>query len=331
MPHGERLQKILARAGVGSRRACESLILEGRVSVNGVVVRELGTRADPATDRIEIDGEVISPEKKVYLVLHKPPGYVTTLKDPQGRPTVMHLLRDVRARVFPVGRLDYDSEGLLFMTNDGDLAHIMTHPSWGVDKTYLAYVRGVPGAADLSRLRAGVPVAGGISAPAKARIAGRHSGGAIVEITIHEGRKHQVKDMCAAVGHPVERLIRISFGPLRLGKLEMGSFRYLTGQEVKALMALLNKAKKARGNRAGNPPQDDPPGGNSEQGRPSQDSGPRNASVRLAPFEMALAVLAFAFGVLLVTSQLLLAVDSWRERLVPLERLEGIVPYRVEP
>lgn len=237
MLHGERLQKILARTGLGSRRECESLILDGRVTVNGVVVRELGARADPAADRIEVDGEAVLPERKVYLILYKPPGYITTAKDPQGRPTVMDLISGVPARVFPVGRLDYDAEGLLFMTNDGELAHFMAHPRWGVEKTYLAHVRGIPDARDLSRLRAGVPIKDGLSAPARARIAGKHLSGAIVEITVHEGRKHQVKDMCSAIGHPVERLIRTSFGPLRLGRLGMGRHRYLTNAEVRALMA----------------------------------------------------------------------------------------------
>src|SRR4051812_2777654 len=210
----ERLQKILSAAGVASRRLSEELILQGRVSVNGETVRELGTKADPATDEIKVDGRRIkTAQRKRYVLLNKPRGYITTRSDPQGRPTVMDLLQGVKEYVYPVGRLDYDSEGLLLLTNDGELATRLAHPRHEVDKVYQARVRGVPDDHVLDRLAKGVTIDGRRTAPARVRASepivresGEHT---IVELTIHEGRQRQVRKMFEAVGHPVVRLKRV--------------------------------------------------------------------------------------------------------------------------
>ena len=232
----ERLQKVLSRAGIASRRAAETLIAAGRVTVNGTVVTRLGTQVDPDRDAIKLDGTrvravAVAPR---YLMLHKPRGVVTTLSDPEGRPTVRDYLQGVRGRVFPVGRLDYASEGLLLLTSDGPLARDLMHPSRGVPKTYAAKVRGAPSPEALRRLAAGVTLAGRRSLPAKARLVqtGRSSW---VEVTVVEGRKHQVRDMLAAVGHPVQRLRRIRYGGVDLGDLPAGAVRPLTPAEVARL------------------------------------------------------------------------------------------------
>lgn len=232
----ERLQKVLAHAGVASRRACERLILDGRVSVNGSTVTELGTKVDPARDAIRLDGKRVgqAPRHRTYLVLNKPRGFVTTLKDPEGRPTVKDLIRGVRARVYPVGRLDYDSEGLLILTDDGDLARRLMHPSSGVAKTYLAKVRGEPSPEALRRLERGVRIEGKPTLPATARLA-RRGENPWIEVRIVEGRNRQIRKMLDAVGHPVMRLRRTGYGPLTLGKLAHGLFRPLTDGEVETL------------------------------------------------------------------------------------------------
>jgi 23S rRNA pseudouridine2605 synthase len=226
----ERLQKILARAGVGSRRASEALIAAGRVRVNGEVAR-LGDRADADTDRIEVDGAVIGVRAGlVHYLLNKPAGAVTTASDPQGRPTVVGLV-PARPRVFPVGRLDADTEGLLLLTNDGELAHRLTHPSFGVDKEYLAEVEGRPTRGALRRLREGVDLDDGPTAPAKVSVVGER----LLRITIHEGRNRQVRRMCEAVGHPVRRLVRVRIGPIADRRLAPGEWRALERDEVRAL------------------------------------------------------------------------------------------------
>ena len=236
-----RLQKILSAAGVASRRAAETLMREGRVTVNGDVVRELGTRADPEVDEIRVDGRrVARPAAPRYLLLNKPRGYVTTVTDPQGRPTVLDLLTGVRDRVYPVGRLDYDSEGLLLLTNDGDLTARLTHPRHGIERVYEARVRGVPAPRDLERLAAGIVIDGRRTAPAVVRLAarpGRDAGQARLVIAIREGRNRQVRRMCEAIGHPVVRLTRVAIGPLRDPHLRPGTFRELTGSEVARLKA----------------------------------------------------------------------------------------------
>ncbi len=232
-----RLQKILSQAGIASRRAAEKLIAEGRVTVNGATVREMGTKADPAADDIRVDGRrVKGSERQRYILLNKPPGYVTTRSDPQRRPTVIDLLRGVREYVYPVGRLDYDTEGLLLLTNDGDLAARLTHPRHGVERTYDARVAGVPDERDLERLRTGIPLDGRRTLPADVELLTRgRAAESVLRITIREGRKRQVRRMCETVGHPVRTLRRVRIGPLSDRRLKPGEWRELTDQEVAAL------------------------------------------------------------------------------------------------
>lgn len=233
-----RLQKILSQAGVASRRAAEKLIAEGRVSVNGTTVREMGTKADPAADNIRVDGRRIKPAEVLrYLLLNKPPGYVTTRSDPQRRPTVVDLLRGVREYVYPVGRLDYDTEGLLLLTNDGDLAARLTHPRHGVERTYEARIAGVPDAAAIERLRQGIPLDGRRTLPADVTLLkrGRADRDGVLVITIREGRNRQVRRMCEAVGHPVRALTRTRIGPVSDKHLKPGMWRDLTPAEIRAL------------------------------------------------------------------------------------------------
>ncbi|NNE96957.1 MAG: rRNA pseudouridine synthase, partial [Acidimicrobiales bacterium] len=222
----ERLQKILARAGVASRRAVEDMIGSGRVSVNGTVAT-LGDKADPERDEIKVDGAVISvlPDAITYL-LNKPAGTVSTASDPHGRQTVVDLV-PAEPRVFPVGRLDADTEGLLLLTNDGGMAHRLTHPSHGVEKEYLAHVEGTPKPRAIRALRDGVELDDGTTAPAKVSLVGDN----LIKLAIHEGRNRQVRRMCAAVGHPVLRLVRTRIGPLVDRQLEPGRWRRLTDDE----------------------------------------------------------------------------------------------------
>jgi 23S rRNA pseudouridine2605 synthase len=237
---GERLQKVLAQAGLGSRRACEVLIEEGRVAVNGEVAA-LGRRVDPERDAVTVDGVTLPVRPGlVYYLLNKPAKVVTTASDPEGRPTVLDLV-PAEPRVFPVGRLDWDTEGVLLLTNDGTLAHELTHPSRGVPKTYLAEVTGVPGRAALRRLREGVDLEDGRTAPARARVTQTTPTGAALEIVIHEGRNRQVRRMCEAVGHPVRRLVRTRFGPLRDNRLRPGEWRPLEPAEIRALYTAVQR------------------------------------------------------------------------------------------
>jgi pseudouridine synthase len=232
----ERLQKVLAAAGIASRRGAERLIVEGRVTVNGAVVNELGTKVDAVADFIKVDGKRVGgpPRAHTYLALHKPRGVVTTLADPEGRPTVKDFLRGVKARVFPVGRLDYDSEGLLLLTDDGPLARDLMHPSRGVEKTYLVKTRGLPAPEVLARLARGIPLDGKRTSPARVRLA-RRGENAWVEISVGEGRNRQVRRMFQAVGHPVQKLRRLSYGGVALGRLPVGAFRPLTPTEIATL------------------------------------------------------------------------------------------------
>ena len=235
-----RLQKLLSAAGVASRRAAEQLIADGRVTVNGRTVREPGTRADPAGDEVRVDGRRIARTvRRRYVLLHKPRGYVTTRRDPHRRKTVLDLIPEVREYVYPVGRLDYDSEGLLLLTNDGALAAVLTHPRHGVARVYEATVRGVPSGERLRRLAAGVDVDGRPTAPAEVRMlrggAPGRSGEALVRIVIREGRNRQVRRMFDAIGHPVRRLRRTRLGPIGLRGLRPGAARDLTPAEVGAL------------------------------------------------------------------------------------------------
>ena len=280
----ERLQKILSQAGVASRRASEQLMLDGRVSVNGAVVRELGTKADPAHDDIRVDGRRVKvAERHRYLLLNKPRGYVTTRSDPQKRPTVIDLLRGMREYVYPVGRLDFDSEGLLLLTNDGDLAARLTHPRHGVARVYEARVLGIPDAHDLDRLARGLVIDGRRTEAAEVRLLGQslhpsarvyararglpargggapravqnddrraakpeaEGAGALLEVTVREGRNRQVRKMCEAIGHPVTHLKRVAIGPLRDGKLKLGHWRELAPEEVRRLRAATEAKPRA--------------------------------------------------------------------------------------
>jgi 23S rRNA pseudouridine2605 synthase len=231
-----RLQRVLAAAGVGSRRACEELIAAGRVSVNGAVVRTLGTRVDPNRAAIRVDGvRVATGAGLVHLALNKPRGVLTTMSDPAGRPCVGDLVRDRSVRLFHVGRLDADSEGLLLLTNDGALAQRLQHPSFGVPKTYLAEVKGNPPRDLGRRLRAGVRLADGPAAADRVRVVDRVDNHAIVEVTVREGRNRLVRRMLAAVDLPVQRLVRTMVGPVRLGELRPGRTRRLTQPEISGL------------------------------------------------------------------------------------------------
>ncbi len=231
-PEGERLQKVLARTGLGSRRVCEDLIVSGRITVNGEIPI-LGRRVDTAVDRVALDGVPLPVlPGLVHYLLNKPAGVVTTADDPEGRPTVVSLV-PADPRVFAVGRLDMDTEGLLIMTNDGELTHRLTHPSFGVPKEYLAEVDGRPSPADIRRLREGVALADGMTAPARVAVVAP----TLVRIVIHEGRNRQVRRMCDAIGHPVRRLVRTRIGPVADPSLSPGSWRLLSAAEVRALGA----------------------------------------------------------------------------------------------
>ena len=237
----ERLQKLISAAGLASRRAAEEMILAGRVTVNGTVA-ELGRRADPAADEIRVDGRPLPTQgEKVYIMLNKPRGYVTTLRDDRGRSTVAELVRDAGVRVFPVGRLDYDSDGLLLLTNDGAFANALTHPSREVDKTYRTAVMGDVEAA-LPKLRGPMEIDGYAIRPARVERMRED----LLEITIHEGRNRQVRKMCAAAGLRVRRLTRVSEGPLRLGSLAPGKWRYLDENEISAVRNLIFDADRAQ-------------------------------------------------------------------------------------
>ena len=252
-PEGERLQKVLARAGLGSRRVCEELIADGRVTVNGDTAR-LGRRVDPERDAVALDGvPVVVRDDLVYYLLNKPTGYVSTASDPEGRATVVELVPPT-PRVYPVGRLDYDTEGLLLLTNDGDLTHLLTHPRFGVVKTYLAEVDGDPSPAAVRTLREGVALDDGVTAPARVSVVQRGGATTAVELAIHEGRNRQVRRMCEAVGHPVVRLVRTRIGPLRDGSLKPGTWRALTPTEVRRLY---EAASVDPPNPPANPPGDD--------------------------------------------------------------------------
>jgi len=237
----ERVQKVLARAGFGSRRVAEDLVRDGRVSIDGHPAR-LGDRVDPAVAHVSVDGvPVPTAPDLVYYLLHKPDRVVTTAADPQGRRTVVDLV-PAEPRVFPVGRLDYDTSGLLVLTNDGQLAQLPTHPRHGVPKTYLAEVAGSPSRAVLHQLRAGIVLDDGPTAPAKVRVLGARGDATALEITIHEGRNRQVRRMCEAVGHPVTRLVRTRVGPVRDERLRPGEWRPLTGAETRALYESASQA-----------------------------------------------------------------------------------------
>lgn len=244
----ERLQKVMAHAGVASRRKCEEIILAGRVEVNDRLVNTLGVKVDPQHDVIKVDGREITKEKKVYLLLNKPKSVITSTEDPKGRRTVLQFITGVKERVYPVGRLDYDSEGLLLLSNDGDFMNAMTHPKHQVPKTYHATVKGVPKGDVLERLANGIQLEDGLTAPAEVEyfdVAPDYSQ-AVIAITLYEGRNRQVRRMFEAVNFPVQRLRRVQIGDLTLQGVGRGKFRHLLPEEVKALLqyAVTHKSHK---------------------------------------------------------------------------------------
>lgn len=253
-----RLQKIISTAGVASRRAAEKLMTEGRVSVNGQTIRELGSKADPDVDEIRVDDRRIKGAQRLrYFLLNKPRGYVTTRSDPEKRPTVLDLLKGVREYVYPVGRLDFDSEGLLMLTNDGDLAATLTHPRHEVERVYEAQVLGVPDAHDIDRLTRGMVIEGRRTSPAVVELLGdkrREGATSVLRVTIHEGRTRQVRKMCDAIGHPVRTLRRVRIGPIADKNLRPGSYRELTPEEVRRLKTAgkttSTQRRRVRGERA---------------------------------------------------------------------------------
>ena len=233
----ERLQKIIARAGLASRREAETWIQQGRVTVNGAVVAKLGSQADADKDKIKVDGKLIHRPALSYLLFHKPPGLLTSMRDPEGRPDLGQWLETFgrKGRLFPVGRLDFNSSGLLLLTNDGPLAQRLTHPRYGVRKLYRVKVSGHPPESELERLRKGIRLEDGWTAPAKVRVVERLNKKAWIEVEIHEGRYREVRRMFETLGYFVEKLVRVRMGPLRLGSLGPGEYRPLSQQEISAL------------------------------------------------------------------------------------------------
>lgn len=232
-----RLQKFLAQSGIASRRGAEKLIRAGRVRVDGEVVTEMGHQIDPETQVIHYDNQIVAPQQEelVYILLNKPKGYVTTLADPQGRPIISALLKGVAARVFPVGRLDLDTEGALLLTNDGELAHKIMHPSYQNTKTYNALVKGLPATQSINELKQGIMLGDRKTAPAEILLIKQKEQFSLFRVTIHEGRKRQIRLMFQKIGHPVINLKRIAYGKLMLGSLKTGSYRFLSRNELKKL------------------------------------------------------------------------------------------------
>jgi 23S rRNA pseudouridine2605 synthase len=232
----ERLQKVLAKAGIASRRKAEELIREGRVRVDGTVITEMGILVDPDIQAVECDGiPVAAQEKKIYILLHKPAGFLSTVHDPQGRPIVTDLLQNIKERVYPVGRLDLDTEGALLLTNDGELSQKILHPSHEVNKTYIAKVRGKPNSKKLAALSRGIELEGRKTWPAEIEVLHVEPQATTIKIVIHEGRKRQVRKMFEAVGHPVLQLKRTAYGHLELGDLASGKYRFLTPEDIKMI------------------------------------------------------------------------------------------------
>ena len=235
----ERLQKIVAGSGISSRRAAEKIIMEGRVTINNAVVRQLGTQADIDKDEIRVDGKLIQPEEsKIYLLLNKPKGYVTTLRDPQGRPVVVDLLSGVSERIFPVGRLDFDSEGLLLMTNDGDFSLKMQHPRFKIAKTYMVKIDGNLTSSDIKILQDGIKLKDGVFKPQNFQILKINKKSCWLSLTIAEGKNRLIRRMFESLGHTVIRLIRTAIDGVDLGSMKVGTFRHLTRKEVQYLLSL---------------------------------------------------------------------------------------------
>lgn len=233
-----RIAKYLAQAGIASRRQAEGLIVQGRVKLNGSVVTDLATLVEPQSDRVEFDNVPVMVEEPVYIMLYKPSGFICTLNDPQGRPTVLELITDIKERIYPVGRLDYDTEGLLLLTNNGEFANRIIHPRYKIDKKYEVIVQGNIKDTELNHLRKGVKLEDGMTAPAQVHLLKRDQNNSVIEMIIHEGRKRQVKRMCKAVGHPVKHLKRTALEFLTLGGLKPGEYRYMHQDEVDQLQAI---------------------------------------------------------------------------------------------
>jgi 23S rRNA pseudouridine2605 synthase len=242
---GDRLQKVLAAAGLGSRRQCEELIVAGRVEVDRRVVRELGTRADPETQEIRVDGEVLTIARHVYYAVNKPPGVVSTNRDPSGRTRVIDLIPGDHTRLFTIGRLDLSSEGLILVTNDGDLANRLTHPRYGVPKTYRVQVAGRPTLETIRKLQRGVHLAEGVARADRVTVKSHHKESTILEIVLREGRNREIRRILAQLGHKVLHLTRTAVGPIRLEKLPPGAWRRLTHQEIHALQTASIKVEAA--------------------------------------------------------------------------------------
>jgi 23S rRNA pseudouridine2605 synthase len=242
----ERIQKVLAKAGIASRREAEEMLIEGRITVNGKVADTLGLKVDPSKDRIKVDGDLIRAfEPPVILLLNKPRGYLSTVKDPGGRPTVMDLLKKVKRRVYPIGRLDFDAEGLLLLTNDGELTYHFSHPKFSVPRTYWAKVSGVPDEKKLMRLKKGIFLEDGWAKVDSYRILREKEKNSWIEVVVTEGRNRLVKRIFLAVGHPVLKLKRVGFGPIQIGNLPIGEYRFLTPEEIEKVKRL--KTSKAPG------------------------------------------------------------------------------------
>ncbi|MCU9602671.1 pseudouridine synthase [Pallidibacillus thermolactis] len=243
----ERLQKVIAHAGIASRRKAEELILQGKVTVNGEVVKQLGTKVGP-NDVVEVNGIKVEKEEPVYFLFYKPKGVVTTVKDDKNRKTVLDFFPDVTERIYPVGRLDYDTSGILLMTNDGEFANLLTHPKYEIEKTYIAKVKGIPTREHLKQLQKGVRLNDGLTAPAKAKFlsADKRKNTAIIELTIHEGRNRQVRRMFEKIGYPVMKLKRERYAFLDLTGLNAGEWRPLTPHEVKQLIVLAKNGGNRR-------------------------------------------------------------------------------------
>lgn len=231
-----RLQKYMAHCGVASRRKCEEMILEKRVKVNGEIITELGYKINPLKDIVMVDGKKIRhKEKKIYIIMNKPKGYVTTVSDEYNRRTVIDLLRDVKERVYPVGRLDYDTSGLLLLTNDGDLAYKLTHPRHEIPKTYIATIKGNPSEEELEKFRNGLEIDNYITSKAEIEVLRTINDRSLVKIKIYEGKNRQIRKMCEKIGHPVISLKRIAIGDLELGNLKKGCWRFLSNDEIEYL------------------------------------------------------------------------------------------------